>query len=110
MARGGARRGAGRPKGAATRRTAEIANRAIEQGITPLEVMLASMRALWDEATDDAGMVIDTAKAKEATVVAKDAAPYIHPRLQAVNHSGPDGGALMLRWQSEDEARTDASS
>lgn len=110
MARGGARPGAGRPKGAATRKTAEIANQAAEQGITPLEVMLASMRALWDEATDDAGAVIDPAKAKEATAVAKDAAPYIHPRLQAVNHSGPDGGPLMLRWQSEDEARTGASS
>ena len=26
---------------------------------------------------------------------AKAAAPYIHPRLAAVEHSGPDGGALL---------------
>ena len=110
MARGGARPGAGRPKGAVTRKTAEIANRAMEEGVTPLEVMLTSMRALWVEATDDAGKVIDPAKAKEATAIAKDAAPYVHPRLQSVAHGGPDGGPLMLRWQSEDEAQAGGSS
>lgn len=27
---------------------------------------------------------------------AKAAAPYIHPRLAAVEHSGPGGGALQI--------------
>lgn len=29
-----------------------------------------------------------------AGVAAKDAAPYVHPRLQAVEHTGPGGGPI----------------
>lgn len=76
---GGARPGAGRPKGAANRRTREIADKAAAEGITPLEVMLKAMMEHYD--------------AKEytaAAAIAKDAAPYIHPRLASVEqkHSG----------------------
>ena len=42
--RGGKRPGAGRPAGAATRRTREIADQALAEGISPLEVMLRAMR------------------------------------------------------------------
>ena len=44
MARGGLRQGAGRPKGAATVKTREIADAAIESGLTPLDYLLSVMR------------------------------------------------------------------
>lgn len=77
MAHGGKREGAGRKAGSASRKTREIANAAMAEGITPLEVMLQAMRGAW-EAGNKA----------EAHEFAKDAAPYIHPRLAAVDHSG----------------------
>jgi len=81
---GGKRKGAGRKPGAVTKRTRVIAEIAIEQGITPLEVMLRCMRtALALELHDEA---LDAAKA---------AAPYIHPKLASIEHTGKDGDALM---------------
>jgi hypothetical protein len=47
------------------------------EGITPLEVMTQTMRKLWDAGDHQA-----------ASQIAKDAAPYVHPRLQAIQHSG----------------------
>ena len=75
MARGGARPGAGRKQGAITKKTREIANKASSEGVTPLEFMLQVMR---DEDAERA----------ERLDMAKAAAPYIHPRLAAVEHSG----------------------
>ena len=79
---GGARPGAGRKPGSKTRRVQEIAAKAAEAGITPLEYMLAILR---DEAHD-------TATRMDA---AKSAAPYIHPKLSNVEMSGPDGAPLV---------------
>lgn len=82
--RGGARPGAGRKKGAATKRTREIADRAMEEGITPLEYMLQIMRS--DSEHEDPKIQI----AREAMrfEAAKAAAPYVHPRLATVEHKG----------------------
>lgn len=77
MSRGGKRSGAGRPKGAAARKTKEIADRASAEGITPLEVMLRAMREHADKEEWDL-----------AAAFAKDAAPYMHPKLQSVMHTG----------------------
>lgn len=46
---------------------------------TPLGIMLSRMRTLWDDgrAGDD--------DQREAISIAKDAAPYVHPRLSAVD-------------------------
>jgi len=71
--RGGARTGAGRKRGTANRLTREIAERAMQEGITPLEVMLNAMRESY-EAHDY----------EEATKYAVMAAPYIHPRLSSI--------------------------
>lgn len=71
MAHGGARTGAGRKVGQATAKTREIADKAIEDGVTPLEFMIAIMR---DEGATRA----------ERLDMAKAAAPYIHPRLSAI--------------------------
>ncbi len=43
MAKGGKRAGAGRPPGAVTKRTREVADRAYAEGKAPLEVMLENM-------------------------------------------------------------------
>lgn len=88
MARGGKRPGSGRKPGTvseATRRRKEIAEKALAEGISPLDVMLTTMRAVWAQAVDADGKVVNLGKAMQANIVAKDAAPFLHPRLSAVD-------------------------
>lgn len=75
MAHGGKRPGSGRPKGAATKKTREIADTAAAQGITPLEYLLSIVR---NEGLERP-VRLDAAKA---------AAPYVHPRLASVEQKG----------------------
>jgi hypothetical protein len=82
--RGGPRKGAGRPKGAATKRTRKIADRESQNGLTPLEVMLRAMREHAGKKDWDA-----------AASIAKDAAPYMHAKLASVQHTGPKGGPIQ---------------
>lgn len=74
----------GRQKGIRNKRTIakrdELA-RMIDKGISPLEYMLDTMRN-------------PEAEAKERLEAARAAAPYIHPRLAAIEHSGPNGGPI----------------
>lgn len=87
MARGGNRPGAGRRAGtktAKTKRRIEFAEEAAKNGVTPLEVMLSAMRQAYQ-----------AKNMKEAAGFAKDAAPYVHPRLNAVEHAGPGGGPIQ---------------
>lgn len=77
MPKGGKRPGAGRPKGSrnkATQKRRDIAERALADGVTPLEVMLEAMR----DAYKGGGAVA-------ASVYAKEAAPYVHPRLASID-------------------------
>ncbi len=80
VGRGGKRKGAGRKPGSKTVRTSKVALEAAEKGITPLEVMLEAMRELYEK-----GDKVEAAK------IAKDAAPYCHPRLNAIEHKGEIG-------------------
>jgi methanogenic corrinoid protein MtbC1 len=89
MAHGGARKGAGRKVGALTQKTREIAERAVETGITPLDYMLEILR----DTTADAGQRFEAAKA---------AAPYIHPRLSAVDAT-VEGGLRIEIIDSDDD-------
>jgi hypothetical protein len=82
--RGGARKGAGRKPGSATKKTREIADAAADEGVTPLEYMLRVMR---DE-SDHEDPRIQAQREAMRFEAAKAAAPYIHPRLAAVEHSG----------------------
>lgn len=75
--RGGRREGAGRPPGALNKRTSEIAAKCAEQGVTPLEYLLAVMR--------DADA--DPARRLQAAVAS---APYLHPRLAVNINAGAD--------------------
>jgi hypothetical protein len=97
--RGGARAGAGRKKGTANVKTREIADKAASSGITPLEVML--------EAMNDFRAKGELAK---AAWIAKDAAPYMHPRLAAIEHTGGDGGPIETVTKIELVALTDGDS
>jgi hypothetical protein len=97
MARGGKRPGAGRKPGTvseATQRRKEVAERALAEGISPLDVMLTTMRTLWDQALDPDGRVVNLGKAMQANMVAKDAAPFLHPKLSSVEATGKDGAPL----------------
>jgi hypothetical protein len=88
---GGARKGAGRKPGSATRKTREIADRAMEEGITPLEFMLQVMR----EPSDHEDPKVQVAREAMRFEAAKAAAPYMHPRLAAIEHSGAGGGPIV---------------
>lgn len=90
---GGARKGAGRKPGSATKKTREIADKAASEGITPLEFMLKIMRTEPHEGMESHQLLALNADRFEA---AKAAAPYIHPKLAAIAHSGPDGGPLAV--------------
>ena len=80
--KGGKRAGAGRKKGGKNERSREIADKAAQAGVTPLEYMLERMR---DETVEHA-VRADMAKA---------AAPYVHPRLATIEHgSNPDKPVL----------------
>jgi hypothetical protein len=83
---GGRREGAGRKKGSPSTRTTKtnaLAQQAAGEGALPLEVMLLAMRHHLAAKNLD-----------RAAAIAKDAAPYLHPRLQAVELSGPGGSAI----------------
>lgn len=80
MSRGGARPGAGRKKGTRSRLTqtqADKVARIAGADVLPLEVMVGRMRELWHGGSKD-----------EAVAIAEKCAPYFHPRLAAVEHSG----------------------
>lgn len=83
MSRGGKREGAGRPSGAVTTRSREVAEQASKEGLTPLEFMLEVLR---DE----------NAKFESRCWAAEKAAPYVHAKLASVEHKGEGGGPLVL--------------
>jgi hypothetical protein len=73
--KGGARPGAGRKKSALTVKTREIAEEIAKSGMTPLEYLMSIMQ---DDANDQ----------KERTHAAIAAAPYMHPKLASIDHTG----------------------
>jgi len=87
MSRGGKRQGAGRKKGSLSVRTQEIVAAAAAEGVTPLEFMLSVLR--------DPNQTHD-----ERFKAAIQAAPYMHPRLAAVQHSGDEDNPLTFAVMS----------
>jgi hypothetical protein len=85
MPRGGYRPGAGRKKGAAEIRTRRIANELAREGLTPLEVMISTMRELWGQAQVAMTSGERLEKQLAACAVAEKAAPFVHARLSAVS-------------------------
>jgi hypothetical protein len=64
---GGARPGAGRPKGSVSQRSIDVVARAMAEGISPVEYMLGIMR---DSDADP----------KARAWAAEKVAPFVHPR------------------------------
>lgn len=83
MPSGGRRPGQGRPKGSKTDRTKAVAVELALTGSTPLEVMMEAMRFYLQPPP-----IFNRDK---AVSIAKDAAPYMHPRLTAVAVGGNPG-------------------
>lgn len=98
--RGGARPGAGRPRGAPNKKTRELQKAVEASGITPLDFMLNVMRGQAPAGADPATVIAYTTLQFEA---AKAAAPYVHPRLATVAHTGADGGPVQIVASSNDE-------
>lgn len=86
MSHGGKRPNAGRKPGAASRKTRDIADRAVAGGITPLEVMLQAMMSHYNAGNLD-----------EAALKAKDAAPYVHPKLSSQEIKGSEEKPLTVQ-------------
>ena len=106
MAHGGKREGAGRKPGAVTKKTREIAEKAAAEGITPLEVMLGTMRELWGMAErgtidqhPETGKVMTSMDYRiQAAEVAQKAAPFVHAKLANVQAevTGLNGGPMQI--------------
>lgn len=83
MGHGGARKGAGKPKGAPNKLDAEARKKALESGLTPLEYMLYILRN-------------EELSLEDRMDAAKAAAPYVHAKLASVEHKGDGGGPMVL--------------
>lgn len=100
MAHGGKREGAGRKRGIPNKASQERQAKIAAGGETPLDVMVAGMRfhyaiatGLMAESEPDAKSIVAALDA--AGEFAKDAAPYVHPRLTAVEATGKNGEPLI---------------
>lgn len=76
----GVKTGGGSRKGKPNKATAAKAKAIAESGLTPLDYMLQVMRDGETEA-----IRFEAAKA---------AAPYVHPKLANIEHTGKDGGEI----------------
>jgi hypothetical protein len=85
MPRGGRREGAGRKPGSKLTKSQLIAAEIRDTGVSPLEVQLTTMRELWRRAHANGEM--DANLAAQACAIAKDCAPYVHPRLASIEHA-----------------------
>lgn len=82
MARGGNRPGAGRKAGTPNKASIERQKKVAATGITPLDYMLKVMR---NPKADDS----------RRDEMAKAAAPYVHPKLASMQHTGRNGGPIQ---------------
>jgi hypothetical protein len=73
----------GRQKGTPNKASAALANEIAASGLTPLDYMLDVLR---DENADP----------KDRMWAAEKAAPYVHPKLATIEHSGKGGGPFHI--------------
>lgn len=99
MARGGKRPGAGRPPNA--RRLQLISMKLLEgDKLSPLDIMLNAARAAYQAATLDPEKV-DVELLGVAVGWAKDAAPFVHPRLMTAEIGGKKGSPLEMNLSGQ---------
>jgi hypothetical protein len=67
-------------------RSRDIADRlaACKGELSPLEVMVEGMRKVWDEALAEPSRETRLDLLMKACALARDAAPYVHPRLASI--------------------------
>ena len=81
---GGRRSGAGRKPGGENVRSRAVLDPSIREQIGPVEVQTRTMLELWHRAHNDDGEMVDLGLATQACAIARDVAPYLHPRLAAI--------------------------
>lgn len=91
MTHGGKRTGAGRKAGSITKRSRLMADAALTEGETPADYMLRVMRD-------------PTVEHDRRDKMAVASAPYVHPKLAAVEHTGKDGGPIATIDVTDQEA------
>lgn len=77
------------PKGSANKRSREILAEACERGIDPIQVLFAAIEHFMKRAKETTGEEQD-GHMLSAVWVAKEAAPFCHPRLRAVELTSSD--------------------
>lgn len=87
----GLKKTGGRKKGTPNKKTAALVKAAGAGGVMPLEYMLNVMRQPIPQTADP---VVKATLHGLRFEAAKAAAPYVHPRLAAIEHTGPDGREL----------------
>lgn len=104
MPRGGSKPGerrGGRKKGTPNRASIERQAKVAADGATPLDVHIYRMRYHLQRAKDEQGRESAAPElvAKELALAddaAKNAAPYVHPKLSTIAHTGPGGGPVEI--------------
>jgi hypothetical protein len=79
----------GRKRGIPNKASAAKAKAIADSGLTPLDYMLNLMRD-------------DQADSTRRDWAAGASAPYVHPKLANIEHSGKGGGPIILRLDSLD--------
>lgn len=80
---------------------------AVRAGIAPIPLKLRLMRHYWCLAvggkTDDPkAPIVDVVNAELAAIQANDIAPFIHPKMAAIQHSGDEDNPVALLFAKED--------
>ncbi len=93
MPKGGQRTGAGRKAGVPNKASIARQLKAASEGILPLDVILQTMRKMWDDGEH-----------LSACQLARDAAPYLHPKLSPKTAEGTDPVTrVLVGWLEGDE-------
>jgi hypothetical protein len=89
--RGGRRAGAGRKPNSPNRASAAREREAALSGATPRDILLMSMRSLWALAEENKSNKKAFAHyVRAAAAVAKDAAPFFHPKISTTEQAPSD--------------------
>lgn len=91
----------GRPPGAVNVKTQEVAARIIADGrLLPLEVLILSMRSLWERAHNVSNPVAADELMMRCVAVADKAAPYLHAKLATTTVKGDADNPLVVQQET----------
>ena len=107
MPRGGRRKGAGRKVGVPNKVTADLRQRILASGESPLEFLVRLQREPMPEREEGESLLVYVKRLelwdRNRIIGAKEAAPYLHSRLSAIEVSGKDGEAIQHQHKVEIE-------